>query len=455
MLLRSLLWFALAAEVACARNKVIKDAHCHPSTRQRGRGVLLTYTFGSMKEFTLDLCGIFLRSFVAVGSNDTDLVILHETPGAPPCAGYALPPGRVRIVAVPPELLKVWQEGKTKALLYRYQAFDWFLAQQTGYAYVGVLDADIIFQRDIFDVLFRERDAAASELHFVLENSAERNKHFIVPHEKKLWWGKLPHGHCKHMPVSMHRLGVIGHMPALAERNSSHAYWSVFGEAELINCGTVFGTTGAMRELLRRMSTALRSDLLHNCWEQAVFLVLAWSGALAANATNILWPHTTGVVETCDTGGMRDSRGRFINELGGEFAMVHMFKRNRNRPLIEELERMLPAPPRAVWQEQIFPKPLQRVRLVDTRYKHGLHPRTAMMAKANMPDPGSPSVPLPKFSECGARYEAAGAIGPTGIEFGETWHLLHRKGFLAGVPSGPVSLRSAAGVQARDRRSRR
>eukprot|EP00966_Prymnesium_polylepis_P147920 3417428-Prymnesium_polylepis.1 len=63
----ALLWTHVAMQNAFARPWTI-DAQCEPLSappRHRGRGVLVTYTFGNMREFSRDLCDIFARSFAA------------------------------------------------------------------------------------------------------------------------------------------------------------------------------------------------------------------------------------------------------------------------------------------------------------------------------------------------------------------------------------------------------
>ena len=55
---------------------------------------------------------------------------------------------------------------------YRLMAFAWWLrradTRAQGYAYVGALDTDLIFQADIFDVLAAFAAPSADELHHVV-----------------------------------------------------------------------------------------------------------------------------------------------------------------------------------------------------------------------------------------------------------------------------------------------
>lgn len=112
-----------------------RPATLHSRHRMHSRAVLLTYVYGNSVTFRRDLCNVFVRSFIATASNRTDLVVMHELPQDPPCAEVALP-SNVQILAPPAEKLRAWQANKTRGLLYRYYAFEWFLenAEQRGWA---------------------------------------------------------------------------------------------------------------------------------------------------------------------------------------------------------------------------------------------------------------------------------------------------------------------------------
>ena len=129
-------------------------------------GALLAYTFGSSEK----ACSIyFMRSFVYLHAPQTHLVILHEQ-NSPPCGPSSA--AAVRHVHVP---LSVKNHAAWAKVLppmnYRFVVFDWWLKRYgAAYAFMGFVDMDVIFQLDIFEVLFRsvhrgERRAAQQELH--------------------------------------------------------------------------------------------------------------------------------------------------------------------------------------------------------------------------------------------------------------------------------------------------
>ena len=103
---------------------------------------------------------------------------------------------------------------------------------------------------NIFDVLFGLRRVDGEELHAIHELGIFTNAEWMVPHEyRKLWWGPWPHIHCKYMPASLHRLGLMGSIPSMAPLRdgsigrSSHgllnkARGDAFGDGEVGNVAT-------------------------------------------------------------------------------------------------------------------------------------------------------------------------------------------------------------------------
>lgn len=442
---------------------------CAAQTTDRGRGLLFTYFFGSAKtdtrthEVSQDFCGIFLRSFLETSSPLTDLVIMHESTNfAPGCAEVFASKSNVVVVRAPPDRVKEWSKDNGRPVVYRFMAFDWYLRQvdQQIYAFAGTIDADMLFQRDVFDVLFSMRSAltGTEELHVISEDEVERSGDWMVGHEvNKPWWGPYNHGHCKYIPASLHGLGLIGSIPIMLSEHrkssdgqgrlgtamANEEFWKEFGKTECVNVAHVFGTIGAMRDLMWRMAEAQRSPLLHNCMDAAIFAVIVWSGALSVgNATTIVWDDKRGLVTGAFTGFLRDRHGRFLNELGTPFAMVHGLKRSRSPKMFQQIDRMLPHPklnhpPEPPWKVELFPNAMQRVPMDDNRYRNGTHPRAFVLAKRGMLDRGNPSAPLPKIAKCGAQYESLGALGPMGVvRSGDTWRDLQKVGMLAISSSG-------------------
>ena len=477
---------------ACGHSatKIVGHAKTHVAQRAN-RGLLLTYVASGLQmtgtgrenfeDFERTLCGVFVRSFIAISSNSTDLVILHEdmrnSPQPSLCAGLKLP-SNVAIVAPPPELIKQWKAETPKLVsaplaCYRFLALSWYLSTRAAgkYAYAGHVDADVLFQLDVFDLLFAERAAFHSELHVVVVHEVTVRS-WLSPHEHRAWWGKYPHGHCKHMPFNLHDLGLLGDVPGLRKRSIatktqaalprpgvnvaaakaaaaeeaalkeaaarqeaakeaantgrtapravpgsghlSETFWRASGPLPVANVAHVFGTLDAMQDLMRRMAEAQSAPSIHDCMDVGVFALIVYSGALAARTRVVVWETEHGIVQSIAGGSLRDSRGRFVNEHGAPFALVHLFKRNRQPQLFDQFDRMLPSPPMAAWEQTIFPRPLQRVRVLDSRFPNGLHPWTNEVAKKGRVDVSNAQVPVPVLdqSPCRVRYEALSAIGP-------------------------------------------
>jgi hypothetical protein len=100
---------------------------------------------------------------------------------------------------------------------------------------------------------------------------------------------------------------------------------------------------------------------------QAVLNALVYSGALQGTLT--IGSYHRGLVKTVDVGGLRDAHGRFYNERGAPYALVHQFRRTRHPQFFEELERIFPSGlPDAAWRAVLFGRArqalLQRVPMV-------------------------------------------------------------------------------------------
>ena len=186
--------------------------------------------------------------------------------------------------------------------------------------------------------------------------------------------------------------------PVGANRSTSRRFWKLHGKTYPVNVGTTFGTRDALATLLERIFDALRPGLAststraaaqllprgaeagiaEGCWEQGVLNVLAYTVAASAQprawascvkdglparsvATITVWDYLTGPVKTLTIGARRDRFGRFYNERGAMYAIVHQFKKGRNSPFFGELARMLPANGSA-FREPIFAREMQRVR---------------------------------------------------------------------------------------------
>ena len=83
-----------------------------------------------------------------------------------------------------------------------------------------------------------------------------------------------------------------------------------------------------------------------SCWDQGMLNVLVWSGAVNASRV-VVWGCFDGPVRTLDAGGARGPTGRWFNERGAEYALVHKFRRSKNSGFFDELGRIFPPRPEA------------------------------------------------------------------------------------------------------------
>ena len=293
-----------------------------------------------------------MRCFLAAARRDgrragrTDLVVLYEVSEAPcsePAADGGPEADLVRLVHTPPDVVANLSATGLGRAAYRLMAFGWWLrraeTRAAGYAYVGALDTDMIFQLDIIDVLAPfitakgdDGSPMSGELHLIAENPAELNGAFTI---KRMLLSKrhtCAYKRLAPMPptATAHCMGVRRCMSGAVD-----GFWSTLGQTPALNLGTVFGTLGAMQ----RMLDALGTELLGRgagCWDQGILNVLVWTGAITA-ARVVVWDYYEGPVKTLDVGAVRDRYGRFLNERGQPYAIVHQFKPHAHAPFLREL----------------------------------------------------------------------------------------------------------------------
>lgn len=397
------------------------------------RGALLSYTFAPGPKHAHNACppSHFLRSFTATASRLTDLVVFHEGGGVGPrCQEADASAPRfenVLYVESPPKLvaalraIKVNQSGGRRAYnwtpaTYRFDVFAWWVAEQhEKYAYVGILDTDTIFQRDIFDILHPYL-RSGHQLHVVAENPAEQNGPVHTRARIGTTVARMVGEQCWSLPV---KLGV-------SSAQTLRSFWESFGHTDRLCLGTVFGERGAMLHTLQLLTAVIKVAAL-GCRDQAVFQVLVWTGQLNLNTT--VWDYFSGVVKTVDVGGLRDRYGRFVNERGIPYVIVHQLKPDRHM-VSDELYRMLPAWPRAAWQQPLFNHSMQRVRLPDIRLPGLAHPATAEMARRRLPNPADPAVPLPMM-DCDLQYAIRARRHGPYVSEGSSWEGMVRAGYFS------------------------
>jgi len=193
------------------------------------------------------------------------------------------------------------------------------------YTYAGVLDADLIFQADIFAALSAVRTAEAHaqstyEIHLMSESVSPSVKNNMLLHGtppghlslakaalkktdgQQCSGPQWPQCHCAWSatlpptPASPHPT------PVGANRSTSRRFWKLHGKTYPVNVGTTFGTRDALATLLERIFDALRPGLAststraaaqllprgaetgiaEGCWEQGVLNVLAYTVAASA-----------------------------------------------------------------------------------------------------------------------------------------------------------------------------
>lgn len=381
--------------------------NCFASTpRARPRAVLLAYTFGNNPR---SCPPYFVRSFASLNTPHTDLFILHEEE-APPCRGeLATVVKYVRMAAA--DVARLSSTGMPPAA-YRLIAFaDWLRAAPVAYEMAGVLDTDLIFQADIFDALHPLlTQSDASQVHLVSEDPLFLNGDCGGASISNFTVARLLRSSCRYATTPP-KAAQPGAAPALLRDwagNAGTSFWDGFGCSWRLNMGTMFGTRRGMLRLLDGLSSALREG--PGCWDQGVLNVLAYTGAFGSVAVHTYFE---GLVKTLDIGAVRDGRGRFYNERGAPYSIVHQFKPNRHKQLFRELESIFP-PARdhsgadepgaycnRTWRVDLFPRGRRRVPVRDSLFERRLrmrqpgftHPAAEWRRRGRNPE--SRKLPLP------------------------------------------------------------
>ena len=109
-----------------------------------------------------------------------------------------------------------------------------------------------------------------------------------------------------------------------------------------LNLGHVFGSRTAVIEMLKLTGRYMRG-VAFNCWDQGIMTLLAWAGVYNASSATI-WGPDEGFIKTIgfSVGGVRDARGRFLNENGLPYALVHQLKPARHIELTQQIRSALP-----------------------------------------------------------------------------------------------------------------
>ena len=338
------------------------------------------------------------------------------------------------------------------------------------YTYVGIIDTDLIFQLDPFSVMHPFVQSSL-ELHLVSENPAEKNGDFAAE--------RLRRKSCRltdeqtfgtPFPPGAQLVGCASRLP----RNRTAAvqsFWSAFASSYVCNIGTLFGTT---RGVLRYLEAYIPAMLSwgKGCWDQAIANVLFWTGGVPG-VRMVVWGYFDGLVKTLDIGAIRDRQGRFLNEHGAPYAVVHQFKSKRNPKTMRELGKMFPPSGRAL--EAILFKEARRVKHFDTlhalRVQHGIAvskdgttggnnrgavrrawlPPSSRMSPLRLPNTEDKNVPLPtllpgsgpsllvcspsddQYRICATLSHAGEASAGTGVNCSSAhrpWLIMRQAGFL-------------------------
>lgn len=346
----------------------------HSNIHDRPLGALLSYSWGNNGN---SCPAMFILSFLALKATRTHLIIFAEGNGD----GSVCEMTKEQLEANGIFVIHVEERNKkNKGYLnggqYRLIRFTEWLRTEAAeqYHYIGVLDADLFFQRDIFD-LIDEYKTGSNELHLIAENPVERNDHFTVKQ-------CLSRGPCQKFVSQFQSYGS----------KTGRTFLESFGRTERLNMGTMFGTRSAVTSFFH----TLGMNFLHHpkCWDQAVMNVLVWTLSMDPKTTITIWGYSKGIVLTMDKGGIRDNYGRVYNENGGMYAIVHQLKRSRSPVTYStQFDRMFPNAS-AVFQERIFDgEPYQRVRLDDNR---GLtfHVDPIYKERSALIDPGDSDLPI-------------------------------------------------------------
>ena len=231
-----------------------------------------------------------------------------------------------------------------------------------------------------------------------------------------------------------------------------------------LNLGHVFGSRTAVIEMLKLTGRYMRG-VAFNCWDQGIMTLLAWAGVYNASSATI-WGPDEGFIKTIgfSVGGVRDARGRFLNENGLPYALVHQLKPARHIELTQQIRSALPpdlppvpmrfgsssmaSPPTrsaAAWQEIVFNRSVQRVSIVDHGHPGGVHPFNREFLRQHVPHPADESTPLrPVLQRVQARWSASdvpcGALLPLSNPPSEYTHFLGMGPGRAGAHSSSAAM---------------
>lgn len=179
--------------------------------------------------------------------------------------------------------------------------------------------------------------------------------------------------------------------------------------------------------------------------------VLVWTGLVAAARPStrvVVWDCFDGPVKTLDVGALRDAHGRFFNEAGALYPIVHQFRPTRQSKFVADLGRVFP--PRATtngtsdmayhrtaaWQVELFPKPLQRVPFVwDDRRR--MEKLSTLQKSSGLPNPADETRPLPAaLPACASasdKFKPAAQRDEKGRVVGTAWVGMAADGFVVGA----------------------
>ena len=365
------------------RSRHVSDGRPMGTQYPRKKAVLMAYTFGNNPRS----CNpYFVRSFAALELHRTDLVILHEGPNKP-CRGERS--DAILYEQVPSGTVTRMQKTGLPPAAYRIILFmEWLLSHgSAGYEMAGVLDTDLIFQWDIFDAI-QPLLQSPNDVHLVSENPIALN-------------GACNSTSIVNFTLSRLQRPTCQYARRIQDRNES-PFWDSFACSWALNLGTMFGTRFGMINLLRHIRDALLGSG-RGCWDQGVLNVLVYNGTLGKDVK--VWDYFEGLVKTLDIGAVRDMFGRYLNERGAPYAIVHQFKSNRHQTVYREFAKMFPSPWRArcngtdpAWTTRVFRQPFQRVSVRDLLYDKRLAARVPGFIhpeSATFRNPGDPRKPLP------------------------------------------------------------
>ena len=163
----------------------------------------------------------------------------------------------------------------------------------------------------------------------------------------------------------------------------------------------------------------------------------------------VVWDCFEGPVKTLDVGGIRDAHGRYYNERGALYPLVHQFRPTRQSRFVAALARTFPPRttdpattdahyPAVAWKARLYELPLQRTPFLwdDKRRMERL---ATQIRTSGLPNPADPARPLPlpmppcapaaqQYGACASRDERSGAVR------GGAWEGMASEGFVVGAP---------------------